>query len=160
MARIADLTLAHRLFMKAYRYRTFDWSPGAHLNMALSESKVVLVTTAALHLPEQPAFGHDTRGGDCSFRELSGSVDVNQLKIAHPSSAFDQTGAWEDRNLVFPLDRFRELVAQRTLGALNHRHFSFMGSITDPGRLISETAPAVAHLLRQDKVDAAFLVPV
>ena len=160
MARIEDLTLTHRLFMKAYRYRTIDWSPGACLNKALSESKVALVTTAALHLPEQPAFSHDIRGGDCSFRELPGSAEVNQLKIAHRSSAFDQTGAREDRNLVFPLDRFRELVAQRILGALNHRHFSFMGSITDPGRLISETAPAVANLLRQDQVDAAFLVPV
>jgi D-proline reductase (dithiol) PrdB len=46
------------------------------------------------------------------------------------------------------------------VGALNHRHFSFMGSITAPGRLISETAPAVAQLLQEDQVDAAFLVPV
>jgi D-proline reductase (dithiol) PrdB len=160
MARIADLTLVHHLFMKAYRYRSVAWFPGARLNKPLSESKFVLVTTAALLLPEQPAFSHDIRGGDCSFRELPGSVDVNRLRIAHRSSAFDQTGAWEDRNLVFPLDRFRELVAQRTLGDLNHRHFSFMGSITAPGKLISETAPAVAQLLQQDHVDAAFLVPV
>lgn len=160
MARIADLTLAHRLFMKGYRYRSVAWFPGARLNKPLSESKFVLVTTAALHLPEQPAFSHDIRGGDCSFRELPGNVDVNQLKIAHSSSAFDQTGAWKDRNLVFPLDRFRELVTQKTLGALDHRHFSFMGSITAPGKLISETAPAVAQLLQQDRVDAAFLVPV
>jgi D-proline reductase (dithiol) PrdB len=46
------------------------------------------------------------------------------------------------------------------VGALNHRHFSFMGSITAPGRLISETAPAVAQLLQEDQVDAALLVPV
>jgi|SRR5579859_3684324 len=160
MARIQNLKFAHRLFMRAYRYRSFDWSPGAHFNKALSESKFVLVTTAALYLPEQPPFSHDVRGGDCSFRELPGNVDVNQLNIAHRSSAFDQTGARKDRNLVFPLDRFRELVAQRTLGTLNHRHFSFMGSITAPGRLISETAPAVTQLLQEDQVDAAFLVPV
>ena len=67
--------------------------------------------------------------------------------------------ALQDRNLVFPLDRFRELAAQGTIGTLNHRHFSFMGSISAPGRLISETAAAVAALLRQDEVDAAFLVP-
>ena len=159
MARIEDLTLAHRLFMKAYRYRNIAWFPGARLGKPRSESKFVLITTAALHLPEQPAFNHDMRGGDCSFRELPGDVDISQLKIAHRSSAFDQRGAWKDRNLVFPLDRFRELVAQRTLGALNHRHFSFMGSITAPGKLISETAPAVLQLLQQDHVDAAFLVP-
>jgi hypothetical protein len=35
-----------------------------------------------------------------------------------------------------------------------------MGSITAPGRFIRETAPAVARLLVQDRVDAAILVPV
>ncbi|MGE5324262.1 MAG: glycine/sarcosine/betaine reductase selenoprotein B family protein, partial [Actinomycetota bacterium] len=100
------------------------------------------------------------RGGDFSFRELPGGLDVNELQIAHRSSAFDQSGALKDRNLVFPLDRFRELVDQKALGSLNYRHFSFMGSITAPRRLITETGPAVAALLEKDRVDAAFLVPV
>src|SRR5579864_3300868 len=160
MAHIEDLNFKHRVFMKAYRYRRVDWSPGVHLDKSLSKSKFALITTAALHLPEQPAFNHDVRGGDCSFRELPGNVNVGELKIAHRSSAFDQTGAWKDRNLVFPIDRFRELVIQGGVGTLNHRHFSFMGSITAPGRLISETAPAVAQLLQEDQVDAAFLIPV
>jgi len=34
-----------------------------------------------------------------------------------------------------------------------------MGSITVPGRLISETAPQVAAKLREDQVDGVFLVP-
>jgi D-proline reductase (dithiol) PrdB len=160
MARIQDIKFVHRLFMKAYQFRHVDWSPGARLKKPLSEVKLALVTTAALHLPHQPAFDHSIRGGDCSFRELPGNVDVGSLRIAHRSSAFDQTGARADRNLVFPLDRFRELLADKKLGALNHRHLSFMGSITAPGRLISETAPAAAELLHEDQVDAAFLVPV
>lgn len=130
MALIKDLEPTHRLFMKTYRYRSFDWLPGAQLTKPPSEAKLAIITTAAVHLPEQSAFGGTVRGGDSSFRELSVDVDVNQLKIAHRSSAFDQTGALQDRNLVFPLDRFRELVAQGKIGALNHRHFSFMGSIT------------------------------
>jgi len=160
MAHIEDLKFTHRVFMKTYRYRSVDWSPGARLEKPLAEAKFALVTTAALHLSEQPPFDHDIRGGDCSFRELPNDVNVNQLKIAHRSSAFDQTGALQDRNLVFPLDRFRELLERKAVGALNYRHFSFMGSITAPGRLISETAPAVAELLHQDQADAVFLVPV
>ena len=159
MAHIEDLKLSDRLFMKAYTYRSLEWNQSAGLSRPLSDAKLALITTAALHLPDQPAFDSRIRGGDCSFRELPGDVDLNRLLIAHRSSAFDQQGALQDRNLVFPLDRFRELVATRVLGALNHRHFSFMGSITAPGRLIAETAPAVAELLRQDHVDAAFLVP-
>jgi D-proline reductase (dithiol) PrdB len=160
MAQIADLTLSHRLFMKTYKYRSFDWRPGAHLEKPLTAANVAIITTAALYVPDQVAFDPDIRGGDCSFREISGSVDVQNLKIAHRSSAFDQTGALQDRNLVFPLDRFRELVTQHEVGQLNHRHFSFMGSITSPGRLVSETAPEVASRLQQDQVDAVFLVPV
>jgi D-proline reductase (dithiol) PrdB len=160
MAHVEDLTLPDRVFMKTYRFRSVDWRPGALLNKPLRESKFALITTAALHLPKQAAFDTKIRGGDCSFRELPANGDLQQLKIAHRSSAFDKTGALKDRNLVFPLDRFRELVSLGKVGALNHRHFSFMGSITKPARLISETAPAVADQLRQDRVDAVYLLPV
>jgi len=160
MARFEDLKLSHRLFMKAYRYRSVDWSPGSRLVKPLSEARVALVSTAGLHLPHQPAFDPAIKGGDVSFRELPNQVEVQQLRIAHRSSAFDQTGALEDRNLVFPLDRLRELVARGEVGSLNHRHFSFMGSIIAARRLISGTAPQVAAELREDRVDAVFLVPV
>jgi D-proline reductase (dithiol) PrdB len=155
-----DLKLSHRLFMRAYRYRHVDWRPGARLERPISRSKLALITTAGLHLPEQPPYEVSARGGDFSYRELPADVDVQALSIAHRSSSFDQTGALEDRNLVFPLDRFRELVERREIAALNHRHFSFMGSISAPGRLISKTAPEVADKLREDKVDAVLLVPV
>jgi len=48
---------------------------------------------------------------------------------AHKSDSFDHSGVQADRNLAFPMDRFRELVARGEIGAMNHRHFSFMGSI-------------------------------
>jgi hypothetical protein len=35
-----------------------------------------------------------------------------------------------------------------------------MGSITAPGRLTRDTAPAAARNLREDDVDVALLVPV
>lgn len=160
MATLDDLSFPHRMFMRTYRFRSVDWLPGASLKKPLSESKFALVTTAALHLPEQPAFDSNVRWGDCSFRELPVDVDLSRLRIAHRSSAFDQAGARKDPNLVFPRDRFQELVSGGRIGALNHRHFSFMGSITAPGRLIAETAPAVAKLLRRDLVDAVYLLPV
>jgi D-proline reductase (dithiol) PrdB len=160
MARFEDLKLSHRLFMKAYRYRSVDWSPGARLARPLSEARLALVSTAGLYFAHQPAFDPALKGGDASFRELPNSVDVQELRIGHRSSAFDQTGALQDRNLVFPLDRFRELVGGHEIGSLNHRHFSFMGSITAPRRLISETAPQVAAMLREDGVEAVLLVPV
>ncbi|MGA8183490.1 MAG: glycine/sarcosine/betaine reductase selenoprotein B family protein [Terriglobia bacterium] len=159
MARLEDLQLTHRLFVETYPFRTVDWLPGARLSKPLAQSKLALISSAGVHLPGQPPFDLAFRGGDVSFRELPNTLDVCQLKIAQRSSDFDQTGAREDRNLVFPLDRFRELVEQGEIRGLNHRHFSFMGSISAPGRLISDSAPRVAETLREDGVDAAFLVP-
>jgi D-proline reductase (dithiol) PrdB len=159
MARLEDLQLTHRLFVEAYPYRTVDWKPGARLAKPLSQTKFALISSAGVHLPGQPPFDLAFRGGDFSYRELPATLDVHTLKVSQRSSDFDQTGARQDRNLVFPLDRFRELVEQGEIGGLNHRHFSFMGSISAPGRLISESAPLVAGMLREDGVDAVLLVP-
>jgi len=159
MARLEDLKLTHRLFVETYPFRTSDWAPGACLKKPLSQSKFALISSAGLHLPDRPPFDLAFRGGDFSFRELPNTVDVCQLKISQRSSDFDQTGAKEDANLVFPLDRFRELAARGEISGLNHRHFSFMGSITAPGRLLSDSAPRVAAMLRKDRVDAVFLAP-
>jgi len=46
------------------------------------------------------------------------------------------------------------------LGSVAPRHFSFMGSIAALGRLIAQTAPEVAQILLEDKVDAVLLTPV
>ena len=86
--------------------------------------------------------------------------DWATLIESHKSDAFDHTGIEADRNLAFPLDRFRELEARGVIGALNHRHFSFMGSIVGPRKLIEETAPQVAEMLREDGVNVALLTPV
>ncbi len=57
-------------------------------------------------------------------------------------------------------DAHRELAERRRIGSVNHRHLSFMGSITAPGRLVRDTAPAAARSLVDDGVDVALLVPV
>jgi D-proline reductase (dithiol) PrdB len=160
MARLEDLTLSDRLFVKAYRFRTLDWLPGARLQKPLGESKLALVTSAGLHVPGQPAFDLEALGGDWTYREIPATAEIQQLQIAHRSSAFDQAGAGEDRNLVFPLERLREMEKGREVGSVNHRHFSFMGSITAPGRLQARAAPEVAEKLCEDGVDAVLLVPV
>ena len=159
MARLEDLKLTHRLFVESYPFRTVDWSPGARMAKPLAQSKLALISSAGVHLPGQPPFDLAFRGGDFSFRELPSTLDGRQLKISQRSSDFDQTGARKDANLVFPIDRFRELEQRGEIAGLNHRHFSFMGSISAPGRLISDSAPRVAEMLREDSVDAAFLVP-
>jgi D-proline reductase (dithiol) PrdB len=160
MANISDLKLAYQLFMKAYPYRRIEWHPGASLRKPLSEARVAVVTTAAFFRPDQPPFDTSLRGGDYSYRIIPIDTDVTTLNIAHRSDAFDIRGITADKNLAMPLDRLKSLVRDGVIGAVAPRHFSFMGSIAAPGRLIANTAPEAARILLEDKVDAVLLTPV
>jgi len=148
------------LFLKGYRWRKIDPVPWASLKKPLSGSRLALVTTAAFVLPGQKPFDESIRGGDFSFREIPGDADIRQLAESQRSESFDHTGIQQDPNLAFPIDRARELAERGRIGSLNRRHLSFMGSITAPGRLNQQTAPAAAQLLVEDAVDVALLVPV
>jgi D-proline reductase (dithiol) PrdB len=162
MASYKELTLKYRLFMKGYPFSRYAIRPVpcAKLSRPLSQARVALVTTAGLRAPEQSGFDISYKGGDPSFREIPNDAVLTTLIESHKSDAFDHSGIEADRNLAFPLDRFRELAAQGVIGALNHRHFSFMGSVTQPRPLLEETAPQAARLLQADGVDVAFLTPV
>ena len=160
MATVDELPLSHRIFLKAYPWRRIDPVPWTPLRRPLAESRVALVTSAGFVLPGQEPFDDEIRGGDTSFREIPNDAEVATLIETHRSQSFDHTGIRDDPNLAFPLDRFRELAASGRLGALNHRHLSFMGSITAPGRLLRDSAPEAARRLAADGVEAALLVPV
>ncbi len=110
--------------------------------------------------PEQAGFDSFLKDGDASCREIPNTVTTSTLIESHKSDSFDHSGVQADRNLAFPLDRFRELVARGEIGSLNHRLFSFMCAILRPKRLMAETAPEVAKRLRADGVDVAFLTSV
>jgi D-proline reductase (dithiol) PrdB len=161
MAVYEDLSLTHRLFLKSYPFHRYAVAPVpcAALKKPLRASRVALVTTAGLRMADQPGFDKHLKAGDATFREIPNTVETQVLIEDHKSSAFDHTGIQADRNLAFPLDRFRELERAGEIGALNHRHFSFMGSIINPRRLIEETSVTVAEMLRADGVDVAFLTP-
>jgi D-proline reductase (dithiol) PrdB len=163
MAELDDFSLPVRMFLKAYPWRRIDPVPWSPLRRPLAESRVALVSSAGLVLPGQPPFDPDVRGGDTSFRVIPREADVASLLDTHRSGSFDHSGVARDPNLAFPLDRLRELEAAGRIGRIGEiapRHISFMGSITAPGRLVRDSAPAMAELLVQDQVDVALLVPV
>lgn len=160
MARLSDLKWTYRLYMKGYVYRSFDWRPGSRLEQPLGEARVAVVTTASFHLPDQPPFDESIRGGDYSYRILPADCELRDLRTSHRSDAFDEAGLLADPNLALPLDRLREMAAAGEIGAVAPRHVTFQGSIPAPGRLVKQTAPEVARLLRDDGVDAVLLTPL
>ena len=152
--------------MAAYRYRRLDpspWTPFGSGTEAprLADARVALVTTAAFFLPDQEPFDEELKGGDFSYRVLpTEGADLRQLQIGHRSEAFDHTGIESDYELALPVERFRELAREGTIGELHGEALSFMGSVTAPARLTRTTAPEAAGRLADAGVDVAFLTPV
>jgi len=160
MPRIDELPLWLRAVLLAYPWRRVDPVPGAPMRKPVSECRVALITTAGLVPSGEEPFDQEVRGGDVSYRVIGAGADVTTLEEHHRSSSFDHSGIAKDRNLALPLERLRELAKDRVIGEVAPRHLSFMGSITAPGRLVRDTAPAAAALLQEDEVDAVLLVPV
>ena len=156
MAPFRKLDPFSRFFMKFYGGKHYKTSPHTPLRLPLNECRVALITTAGFFLEGQNPF----EKGDCSYREIPNALQTHALINGHKSAAYDERGIETDPNLAFPLDRFRELVTEGKIGYLNHRHFSFMGSITKPHTLITQSAPEVGQILKADSVDVAFLTPV
>ncbi|TMG36356.1 MAG: hypothetical protein E6H88_09675 [Chloroflexi bacterium] len=72
-------------------------------------------------------------------------------------TGFDRSGIQRDLNVVFPVDRMRELVGAGELGSLAATFYSFMGAQYPPYGPLQEHAREVGALLRADGVDIVFL---
>ncbi len=160
MGEMSEFSRGLRLVLKAYRWRKIDPVPWTPLSKPLAQCRVALVSSAGFVLPEQQPFDETVRGGDPSFREIPSETPTSILVDTHRSESFDHRGLSRDANLAFPLDRLRELADSGRVGSVNHRHLSFMGSLTAPGRLVRRTAPEALSALVSDEVDVALLVPV
>jgi D-proline reductase (dithiol) PrdB len=137
-------------------FTDIPWQP---LTKPIGQCKVSLVTTAGVHLVNQPGFNMADRNGDHSFREIPADTGKELLKITH--NYYDHRDADEDVNTVFPIDHLRYLQQTEEIGTVNRRHFSFMGHIINNrlDLLLQESAPEVARLLKEDGVDAVILSP-
>jgi D-proline reductase (dithiol) PrdB len=132
---------------------------GARHVVPLPSATVALVTLGGVHLKTQPPFDMRNPAGDASFRVIPGTVVPADLTITH--DYYDHTAADRDVNVVFPIDRLRELAIAGWIGRPAPRHIGAMGHIlgAEQQRLVMESAPAIAQLLREDGVDYVVLVP-
>lgn len=132
-------------------FETRPWAKGLPLN----RRRVAIISTAGLHRREDRPFTPEP--GDY-YRIIPDDIKSGDLITSHVSLGFDRSGFQQDWNIVFPLDRLRELAQEGIIGSVAGFHYSFMGA-DDPTRWEHE-ARLVASLLKKDKVDAALLLPV
>jgi D-proline reductase (dithiol) PrdB len=120
----------------------------------LSERRIAIVTTAGLH----PSGDKPFSSGIGEYRTIPDGIDMSDLIMSHVSTNFDRTGFFQDLNVVFPLERLRELKAQGAIGDIASRHFSFMGAT--PPTAMEAVATDLAKVLRQDRVGGVLLAGV
>ncbi len=153
MTRLADLppAQAKRLAeLECPDFRTRPWVGGPKL----SRRRVAVVSSAGLVRRGEDPF----RGRDADYRVIPSDTRPRDLLVSHISINFDRTGFQEDWNVVFPLDRLRDLQREGAIGSVADTHYSFMGA-TDPVQMKAH-ASEVAGRLKRDGVDAAILPPV
>jgi D-proline reductase (dithiol) PrdB len=155
MVRITDLPDYEREHLLGKNLSPLGSQPWTKHDKPLEQMRIALITTAGLHFRDDESFDFT----DSTFRPIAGEENANNLIMSHSSVNFDRSGFAEDVNLVFPIDRFRELAAQNSIGSLADVHYSFMGAGLLPEAYEQSTAQ-VAGLLKQDQVDAVFLTPV
>ncbi len=125
----------------------------------VKDAVIAIVTTAGVHLNDQPPFDMADPDGDPSYRVVPVDTPPDRLTITH--KYYDHKAADRDRNVVLPIDRLREMTEERRIAGVAPRAYAFMGHID--GRhvktLINESAPEVARRLAQDRADAILLTP-
>jgi D-proline reductase (dithiol) PrdB len=120
--------------------------------LELHEATFALVSTAGVHLREQPSYDP---AGDNSWRIIPGDVRVQDLMVTHEH--YNHSHADQDINCVFPIDRLRELAAQGVIGGVSDLHLGFMGYSQKLRDLYERAAPEMARLVERSRADAVLL---
>ena len=158
------LDFASRQVMKAWAAREKPGIiPFTPLAKPLRECTVALLSTAAVARRDDRPFDQEGERrnpwwGDPSFREIPLGTAEKDIRIQHLH--IDPRFGEADLDVVLPMRRLTELAAEGFVGRAAPTHYSTMGYVLDATELLAGTAPAIARRMREERVDAAALVPV
>ncbi len=144
----------------ASSWHAIPWTP---VRGSLDAIRVALISSAAIVRRGDAPFDQDGERadpwwGDPTHRVLPREVGTGDVRVDHLH--IDTGPGAQDLDCLLPLRRLDELVEDGAVGSSAARHYSFMGYILEPTRLLRETAPRIVEGLRADAVDLALLVPV
>jgi len=148
----------------ALGYPAYQWAerpdPPAWAPMpTLADASVALVGSGGAYREGQVAYHWKD---DTGIRHIPSAEPATDIRVTH--FAYDLEPAREDPNIVFPVDRLRELVDEGVIGGLAPTALGCMGGIYSVRRTEQELAPAIVNevLAMRDagQADVALLVPV
>ncbi len=153
MARLEDIPEPTRTAVANLACPAFEMAPFV-AGPKLSERRVAIVSSAALiHRGDKPfPFGSG------EYRAVPMTWDNADILMSHVSINYDRGGFQRDTNVVFPIDRLRDLAAEGVIGSVAATHYTVMGS-TDPAAMV-ESADGMAAAMKADNVNGVVLTPV
>ena len=147
-----------------FQYDTAPWAP---LVKPLSQCRVALISTGGLYVDGEDPMGPNGPSQEEAIPRIQEflrsppalatiprDIEGDKLRVRHPG--YDIRGALRDHNVVFPIDRLKELQSEGVFGELAAESYSFVGA-TSQKRLL-QIAPEWADRLKKNEVDAALLV--
>lgn len=154
MVRLDKVSEEERKMLLSLPCPSFETSPWVS-GPPLTERRLAIITTAGLHTRNDRPFQLDPND---FYRVIPGGVQANDLVMSHLAASFDRSGFQRDWNVVFPLDRLREMAAEGIIGSLADFHYS-VSSVHKPEEF-QVAAAEIAGLLKKDNVNAVLLLPV
>ena len=134
-----------------------DLIPLAKLSKPLSESRLTFVSTAGVQPKNTMPFDTVHPVGDYTFRRVPSDSKTSDLEIHQLK--YPTFGANRDLNVIFPIERLRELVAEKLIGSLTTNFFSFIGYNMDAERFETTLAENIAEAVKAENAEVALLAP-
>jgi D-proline reductase (dithiol) PrdB len=129
----------------------------APLPRPLSQCRLTFVSSAGVQPAGTLPFDVVHPVGDYTFRRVPSDVDPAALEIHQLK--YPTEGAHRDLDVIFPINRLRELAAEKVIGGLTSSFFSFIGYNMDPDLLERTLAEDVAQAVADERADIALLSP-
>lgn len=174
LARIAEHVFEWQKnsYSKAKKSFTYDEGPFAGLAKPVSQSRLALMTSSGHYVAgnDPEPFGVRDMTQQEAVRRIEEFVKQapslssipmetprERLRVRH--GGYDIRSAQADPNVTLPLEILRELHRDGIIGALAPQAYSFVGACAQR-RLLKINGPQWVDMFKQQKIDAALLVPV
>jgi D-proline reductase (dithiol) PrdB len=124
--------------------------PYTPLRRSLNECRIALVSTSGAYAEGMQPFSEN----DLSFRLIPADTNVRNIRFV--PGHFDTSKGAEDANIMFPLDRLRELAANGEVRTIAEHHVS-MGLTTELRKLKETVSWDIAEAVMKMRPDVVVL---
>jgi D-proline reductase (dithiol) PrdB len=155
MPRLSDLPVVQRNKLLMRPVQINDDVPWTSPPSSVARSRLALVTTAGLHHRRDAPF----LKYDQTYRVIDSDAVESDLLQSQSSIGFDRGLRIRDVNVVFPIDRLRELSADGTIDGLTDKFYSLTGAQANSEKTAATIGAQLGPLLREQGADLVLITP-